>query len=78
MAFSMTLFITDPIIPQMPEILHSFLVETHCSHHHVCTCATNFSYTTWVWAVAYQKQLLGQNLWGSGLNLGPPIYFCNR
>jgi len=56
-----------PIMPQIPKFCItnvSFLLETHCSHYHRCTCATDFFHSTWVQGVAYQKQLLGpKSMW---------------
>jgi len=54
MAFTMTNFYPVPNTPQIPKFCItnvSFLLQansvfqTHCSHYHKCTCATDFFFT---------------------------------
>jgi len=57
----------DEFLPPFPKFCItsiSFLLETHCSRYHTCTCATDFFHSTWVQGVAYQIQLLGpKSMW---------------
>jgi len=83
----MTFFATNfqPLIPLSPKLTKFCSTRLvfclkHCFHHQRCTGATHYFYTTWVQAVACQKQLQNQNWQGAVLgehpkNFGTPYLF---